>query len=320
MVPRPSRVVPPSNASRGHPGGAWARHRAASLGAALSLSAAGASAQTIVVVTDNGVSQFRETADGVRQVLRDAETVDVASGDVASQVRAKDPAVVLAIGGKAASMLKEALRGVPLVYATVLHPASKGLTGPSITGVPMEVGPQSVLPRIKQLSPQATRVGILYDPSTAAAMVEAAVRVAGDLGLTVVAKPVRDAREIRATAEALAGRIDALWMLPDAKIMTPEVTTYLVQFAIERRIAAIGFLDQMTSLGTVASLAPDFVDIGRRAGSLAKEIASRPPDKRIPVPAPTYSPGALSVNLRTAAQIGVAPPAEFAASARKVIR
>ncbi len=291
------------------------------LGAAAALGApVCAAAAPVVMVTEDAVPQFRDTAEGVREILPEVVSVDIAAGDAAGQVKAQNPSVVIAVGGKAAALMKDAALSAPLVYATVLHPASKGLAGSKITGVPMEVPALHVFPRLKQLAPRVTRVGVLYDPTTSTDMVEGAVRAAADLGLAVVAKPVRDPRDLRAAAESMVATIDALWLLPDSRIMTQEVTTYLLLFASERRIPLMGFLDKMTQLGAVASFAPDFSDIGRRAGQLAKELAARPPEKRFPVPPPAFSPGALSINLRTAAQIGLSVPAGLQDAARKVVR
>jgi len=58
--------------------------------------------------------------------------------------------------------------------------------------------------------------------------------------------------------------------------------------------------------------------MGMRAGRLASEIASRPADKRTPVPGVVYSPGKLTINMKTAAALGVSVPQSAISAARQV--
>jgi putative ABC transport system substrate-binding protein len=164
----------------------------------------------------------------------------------------------------------------------------------------------------------AKRVGVIYDPRTSAAFMEDAVKAAGALGVTLVARPVSDAREVRTALSEIADGIDVLWLMPDPRLISAEMFNYLLIFTLERRIALFGFLDSFTQAGALASVAPDYHEIGRRAAQLAAEVAARPADARLPLPPPTTSPGALSVNTKTAQQLGVAIPPSVLAKARQV--
>jgi putative tryptophan/tyrosine transport system substrate-binding protein len=88
---------------------------------------------------------------------------------------------------------------------------------------------------------------------------------------------------------------------------------------LERRIALFGFLDSLTQAGALASVAPDYLEIGRRAGKLASELA-RTAETRSSVPPVTASPGSLSINLKTAKQLGLDISPGVQAKARQIFR
>jgi ABC-type uncharacterized transport system substrate-binding protein len=120
---------------------------------------------------------------------------------------------------------------------------------------------------------------------------------------------VGDAREVRGAAQALAGEVDALWLLPDPQLFSPEMVAYLLDVAVvQHKIALFGFDEEHTRGGALASLAIDVPDVGRRAARLAAAIAGRPPARRLPVPEPKPSPGALTINRKTARRLGVEIP------------
>jgi putative ABC transport system substrate-binding protein len=138
--------------------------------------------------------------------------------------------------------------------------------------------------------------------------------------MTIVSKAVDDPKQVRDAAAQLAGKVDALWLLPDPRLATPELIDFFLVFTQDHKIGLWGFLESLTKAGALASLSPDYAEIGRRAGKLAQEIAQRPADRRVPVPAPVDSPGTLTVNLKTARQLGLELPAAVIGKARQVFK
>ncbi len=138
--------------------------------------------------------------------------------------------------------------------------------------------------------------------------------------MALVAKPVANAREVRAALGEIAGSIDALWLVPDPHLITAEMVYYLLVFTLERKLALFGFLESFTKVGALASVSPDYREIGRRAARMATDLLARPDAARLPVPPPVASPGSLSVNEKTAKQLGLNIPAGVLSSARQVYR
>jgi putative ABC transport system substrate-binding protein len=271
----------------------------------------------VVAIADERVAQYREAMGAAKELLSTAKILDPNAADLAEQLKHAEPAVVLAVGQKALQAAKSAAPNVPTVYCMVLGAASASRT---VTGVGLEVAPLGQLEQLKQVAPSAKRIGVIYEARASGAFIEEASKAAGRLGLTLVLKPVSDAKEVRGALSEIANGIDALWLLPDTHLITAEMFSFLLVTTLERQIALFGFLDSFTQAGALASVAPDYKESGRRAARLALELAAKPADARVPVPPPLPSPGALTVNMKTAKRLGIDIPAGVLGKARQVYR
>jgi putative ABC transport system substrate-binding protein len=274
-----------------------------------------ARAAGVVLVGDARVSQYKDALAGAHEVLRDAATVDASAADAAEQLKRLDPAAVLAVGQKALQTVRAASASTPVVYCLVLGNAMA--PSRASTGVRLEVAPALQLEQLKQVHPGAHRIGVIYQSQVSGAFLEEAVKVSGRLGLTLITRPVQDAREVRTAVAEIAGGIDVLWLMPDPRLISAEMFNFLLVFTLERKVALFGFSDSFTQAGALLSVAPDYQEIGRRAARMAAEAAQRP---GAPLPPATTSPGALTVNLKTARQLGIEIPQSVLSKARQVYR
>ncbi|HWE26966.1 MAG TPA: ABC transporter substrate binding protein, partial [Polyangia bacterium] len=112
----------------------------------------------------------------------------------------------------------------------------------------------------------------------------------------------------------------ALWLMPDPRLISAEMFNFLLVFTLEHKIALFGFLDSFTQAGALASIAPDYGDIGRRAARIAADLAQKPPEARLPVPPPVGAGGVLSVNAKTAKRLGLDIPPSALGKAKQVYR
>jgi putative ABC transport system substrate-binding protein len=233
-------------------------------------------------------------------------------------VRKADASVIIAVGQKALALARDAAPTTPVVYCMVFERTVAA--SPYVSGVPLEIAARDQLSRIKDIAPHAKRVGIFYDSRTDAAFVAEATSAASAVGLTLATRPVSDVKEVRTAVAELAPNVDALWLLPDPKLVSKDVFNYLLVFTLERKIALFGFLDSFTQAGALASISPDYADIGRRAGELALAVLNKPADKRIPMPPAARSPGGLTINLKAAEQLGIEVSEGARSSARQISR
>jgi ABC-type uncharacterized transport system substrate-binding protein len=267
-----------------------------------------AAASPGVVVGEGSAPALRDAAAAALEVLHDALLVD--AGDpaaVTAALQRPDVAVVLAVGARALKAAQAAASQLPTVSCLV--PTAEARPSRTLTGVPLEVPAYAEFAQFKLVDEKATRIGVIFDPRVSGAYVDEAEAAAQALDLTLVRRPVDGPRGVRAALAAIAPSIDALWLVPDSRLFSPEMMTVLLDATIvERKIALYGFEDEHTRAGALASVSVDVRDAGRRAARLAASVAGRPPQKRLPVPEAKPSPGALTVNKKTARRLGVEIP------------
>lgn len=275
-----------------------------------------AEATGVAVLTDSRVSQYREALQAAKEVLRDAPVLEVSAEDISQQVERAAPAVVLAIGQKALLVAQKS--GLPVVYCMVLGAAA--VSTRNVTGLRLEVAPEAQLEAWHRVHPQARRLGVIYDPRNFSGYVQDAQKAAAARGVRLVLKPVVEALKVRAALEEIAGDIDALWLLPDPQLISADMFNFLLVFTLERKLALFGFFESFTRLGALAAMAPDYAAIGRQAARLSQEVAAKPAETRLPLPPSLLSPGVLTINAKTARQLGIDLPDDVQSKAKQVYR
>jgi putative ABC transport system substrate-binding protein len=285
---------------------------------AVLLASRAAAAGGVVAIGDERVPQYREALAAAREVVHDVLVIDPGADDAAVQLKRREPAVVLAVGQKALALARSVAPTTATVFCMVL--GSGAVATRQVTGIKLEVAPSTQLALWKQVDPRAKRVGVIYEPKASGAFLEEAIKAAGAQGVTLVARPVSDAREVRSALAEISDGIDALWLMPDPRLISAEMFNYLLVFTLEHKIALFGFLDSFTQAGALASVAPDYTEIGRRAARMAAELAAKPEATRLPLPPPVSGPGALSINVKTARRLGIEVPQSALGKARQVYR
>ena len=280
------------------------------------------STPSVVIVTDSKVPQYREAQSAAQQVLPDGQLLDVNDPELRPQLdrATAASAVLLAIGSKA--LLAAQSTGASVVFCMVLGPSVGSAVGAAknITGLRLEVAPSVQFGFIRRVHPKAKRLGVLFEPRAWAPYVKEATQAAQEQGLTLVTRPVADARDVRGALAEIAGDIDALWLLPDPTLVSVEIFNFLLVSTLERKIALFGFFADFTRRGALASVAPDYTEIGRQAAKLAAELAAKPAAARSPLPPSQASPGSLSLNAKTARQLGLDLSDDAQSAAKQVVR
>jgi len=143
---------------------------------------------------------------------------------------------------------------------------------PNISGVSMDISPETYLSTMKELFPKAKKIGLLYDPQHTAAFVAEATKAAHAAGLELVDKQVRDPREIPGLLDRMRGTIDVLWMVPDATIASAEAVDYLLHFSFQNSVPIFSFSKKYVEMGAVAALDVDPYDMGAQAGEIVNRL------------------------------------------------
>jgi putative tryptophan/tyrosine transport system substrate-binding protein len=214
---------------------------------------------------------------------------------------------------------------IPIVFALVGDPVGIGLIaslarpGGNVTGFSnqsTDLGSKR-LDILREVVPRLRRLAILVNVGNPSNVREiAGVRAAAQtLGLEVVVLEVRKAADIESGFEALAGRIDALYVAADALLFTN--LNRIIDFMYRARLPTMHGSQEYVEAGGLISYGQNNLDQFRHAAEYVHQIlkGSKPAD--LPVAQPTSFN--LVINLKTAQAIGLTMPPLLLARADEVI-
>jgi putative ABC transport system substrate-binding protein len=246
--------------------------------------------------------------------------------EAAAQLARARVDVIVARGTQATLAAKRATPRIPIIMTGSSDPVGTGLVaslarpGANVTGMSI-LAPDLAQKRLELLTRAlpASRVGVLWNPTNPGNVNEwATTRAAAkNLGLTLVAREVRQPKEIyRAFRSLAAQKIDALVTLTDALLSSGR--TEIVQLAANSRLPGMFHLRDFVEQGGLMSYGPDLHHSFYRAAFYVDRILKGGNPGTTPVEQPLKFE--LAINLQTAKEIGISIPSEVLSLADRVVK
>lgn len=239
------------------------------------LGSTAARAHDVLVIQSLRVKPFEEAYRGFRKAcdgdVRRIYLPDMEKSDIARTIRDERPRLILAIGSKALERVRN-VKEIPVLYLMVLNPPPAGSGNRNITGVAMNVPPEKYFEILARITPASKRVGVVYDPARSGPLVKRSQQAAQARGIELVAMEARKSNEVPKALDALKGSIDALLMLPDTTVVTPDMVESFLIFSQNNSIPIITFASKYVDMGALLSLNIDVFDQGIQAGEMARQI------------------------------------------------
>jgi putative ABC transport system substrate-binding protein len=246
--------------------------------------------------------------------------------ELARDVVRRDPDVIITIDNPLTLDFKAATTTIPIV-GVIGNPIEAFVSnlarpGGNITGVSADIGPEQWEKRaqlLRQVAPQATRLGILSRPMRFRDELEPALLRVQRTGVTWVAPPFDppfDEAEYRRVFAALAQEgAEEIIVSDDAENVTN--LRLIIALAEKGRLPAIYPYREFVEAGGLISYGADLRDIGGRAAEMVDRILKGAKPGEIPIFQPTKF--FLAINLKTAKALGLTVPLELLATADEVI-
>lgn len=276
-----------------------------------------ASATDIIILKSSDIAAYNQAINGFKAAIPHGINLseydlqgDLEKGrKLARKIRASDPALVFAVGLKAAKAAQLEIVDIPVVYAMVLDPAKYGLNTQNMTGILLEVPVERQLAMVRTLLPQLRHIGTLYDPAKTTALIDEAKRLLKPSGTELVPAQVSSERDVPGGLRALLPSIEALWLVPDSTVLTDESLRFILNTALEERVPVIGFSREFARSGALLCLSVNYGDIGRQAGQLSRKLL----DGQLTLPMKPWHPDRIdtSLNLKTARFLGIDIPRDL---------
>lgn len=256
--------------------------------------------------------------DSVEFDLQNANGEQATAVSIAQGFASGDADLVLAVATPAAQAAAQAILDKPVLFTAVTDAVSAELVdsnakpGGNVTGT-SDVVPDEALQKqfelIQQVAPDAKKVGIVYASGevNSEVQVEAAEKVADDLGMEIVTKTVTTANDIAQATEAL-GDVDAIYVPTDNMVVNG--ISSLIQVAEEQQIPVIAAEEGTVQGGAIGTIGIDYTELGRQTGEMAIRILQ---DGEDPASTPVEFAKELAyvVNPGAAERMGVEIPEEI---------
>lgn len=167
---------------------------------------------------------------------------------------------------------------IPIVYTAVSDPVSAGLANEDGTSIGNITGSSDILPveeqlkMIREMMPEAKKIGILYTTSEAnsCSTIEQYKSLAGDYGFEIVDTGINTSAEIEIAATDLVSKVDCLCNLTDNTVVNALQT--VLDKANNAGIPVFGSEIEQVKSGCVASMGIDYFQLGVETGAMAAKI------------------------------------------------
>lgn len=217
----------------------------------------------------------------------------------------------------AASAYNSAMNAdIPTVYTAVSDPVAAGLAKEDGSSVGNITGSSDVLPveeqlkMIREMMPDAKKIGILYTTSEAnsCSTIEEYKKLADKYDFEIVDTGINTSADIEIAASDLVSKVDCLCNLTDNTVVNALQT--VLDKANGAKIPVFGSEIEQVKSGCVASMGIDYYQLGIETGKMAAKIL-KGEEKASDTPFITASKAELYVNTAAADKIGMTLDADY---------
>jgi putative ABC transport system substrate-binding protein len=235
--------------------------------------------------------------------------------------------LICALGTVPSLVALEATKEISIIYSIVGEPKATGIieswvcSGKNITGVSMKIPMEKQLEMIQKAISKVKRLGILYCTSTPQAVVtaEEANQTAKKLGMTPHLRSLHSDQldRLPSVTGSLAKEVEAIYIPTDPFLIAEKNILKIIEVASRYRIPVISVSDDAVESGALMALHCDFREIGKQAAPMVIKILNGMKPMDIPSQMPLSH--RLTVNLKTARQLGITLNPQFLSLAHRVI-
>ena len=222
---------------------------------------------------------------------------------IVRKVRKEKPDIILAIGVLAATVVKEKIDDIPIVFCMVINHARFQLMESNITGISTEIAIEDQLKGFQSILGAFKNLGVIYDPSKTGNIIANAENKIEDAGINLVKYEISNSKEVSKAMENLIGKIDALWLLPDSTVVTKKSFGFIKSTALENRTPLLCTSDVFVKAGALASVSSNHKDVGKQAAGLARKILELSMPGSLGIVYPDRFK--LTINTKTAEKLGL---------------
>lgn len=201
---------------------------------------------------------------------------------------------------------------IPVIFNAVSDPVAAKLAVSEkeamdgITGVSDMLPVEVQLKLIREMLPDAKKIGILYTTSEANSVstIESYKEKVGDYGFELVEKGITNAAEIPQAVDLLVNEVDCITNMTDNTVVAN--LPVLIEKANAKNIPVFGSEEEQVGNGCIASAGIDYIELGKKAGAMAARVLRG--EEVSSIPYETMTESKITINTDAAEKIGVTIP------------
>lgn len=256
--------------------------------------------------------------------FQSAQDVPSAASQIAQNFASTGKDLVCGIATPSAQALYTVCyeKNIPVIFNAVSDPVeaklavSENEAMDGITGVSDALPVADQLKLIREVMPEAKKIGILYTTSEANSISTLATykELAGEYGFEIVEAGVGTKAEIPQAADILVSKVDCISNMTDNAVVAS--LSVLLEKANAANIPVFGSEEEQVKNGCIASAGLDYFTLGVQAGKMAAQVLRGTAVSEIPYE--TLKESAVTVNSAVAESLGITLPDGVTASATDV--
>lgn len=203
---------------------------------------------------------------------------------------------------------------IPVIFSAITDPVGSGMVtdwdnhpNENVTGVSDMIVVQDDVQLITQIVPNVKKIGTLYNAGEAnSVFLTSKLKEASTaLGIEVVESTVSTSADVLAAAQALVGRVDAIWVGTDNTVVSG--LEALIKICEDNQIPLFPSDEPSIERGGIAAYGFDYYDIGLQTGYMVARVLEAN-DGAVSIPVEKGGIISLSVNTAAAERMGVTIP------------
>lgn len=267
---------------------------------------------------DNCREGFKQglDAEGIKYELveQSAKADDATNTQIAQQFVSQGVDLVCGIATPSAQACYNAAfeAKIPVIFNAVSDPVAAKLAKSEteamegISGISDKLPVAAQLALIREMLPEAKKIGILYTTSEANSVstIEDYKAQAGEYGFEIVEQGITNAAEIPQAVDLLLTQVDCITNMTDNTVV--DNLPVLLQKANVKNIPVFGSEEEQVKNGCIASAGIDYIELGKKAGVMAAKVLKGEDISTIPYETMTESK--ITISSEAAKKIGIAVP------------
>ncbi len=224
---------------------------------------------------------------------------------VLKQIWEAHPDLIIALGSRALSLVKDNFRSTPIIFGLVTNPTQVSRGDKPTPGVLLLPSPEQMIGSIRMLMPEARRVAVIFDA------------LAEDLNLDcpwqarygnieIVRVGLREESEWDNTISGLRGKVDVAVVDLSGRLVSRDFIAPLLKKTIGARIPIVTYSGSLVEMGALLAIEPNLESVGRHLARMASLVIEEGKLEEMGIRPPPNTQ--LIVNLSIANLFGIAIP------------